>query len=86
MYALLYISSDIKRPSPGEGAICEANAFMNVVRGRADPGEEQMLMHKNILVIFGESIILKSLIRQKGDRYDRSNKRHDHWRDLTCQS
>lgn len=38
MYALLYISSDIKRPSPGEGAICEANAFMNVVRGRADPG------------------------------------------------
>ena len=21
------------------GAICEANAFMNVVRGRADPGE-----------------------------------------------
>ena len=38
MYALLSISTDIKRPSPGEGAICEANAFMNVVRGRADPG------------------------------------------------
>lgn len=38
MYALLYISSDIKRLSPGEGAICEANAFMNVVCGIADPG------------------------------------------------
>lgn len=66
MYALLYISSDIKRPSPGEGAICEANAFMNVVRGRADPGEEQMLMHKNILVIFwGKYYTKKALYGRK---------------------
>lgn len=26
------------KDEPRSGAICEANAFMNVVRGRADPG------------------------------------------------
>ena len=57
MYALLYISSDIKRPSPGEGAICEANAFMNVVRGIADPGGGTDADVQEYS--FGESIILK---------------------------
>lgn len=44
------------------GAICEANAFMNVVCGRADPGEEQMLMYKNILVQYGGKYYTKKAL------------------------
>lgn len=44
------------------GAIGEANAFMNLVRGRADPGEEQMLMYKNILVKYGGKYYTKKAL------------------------
>lgn len=44
------------------GAIGEANAFMNLVRGRADLGEEQMLMYKNILVKYGGKYYTKKAL------------------------
>ena len=52
------------KDEPRSGVICEANAFMNVVCGRADFGS--MLMYKNILVIFwGKYYTKKALYGRK---------------------
>lgn len=48
------------------GAICEANAFINVVRGELIFGEEQMRMYKNNLALFrGKYYTKKALYGRK---------------------